>query len=54
MQEATSARVARLLKENGLDANVIRGGLSAWRKAGQPVEAVPEQDLLHLPTFSRG
>ena len=24
----------------------------AWRKAGEPVESVPENDLVKLPTFS--
>lgn len=51
MQEATSARVARLLKEKGFDAYVIEGGLKAWRKAGLPVEQVPEEDLELLPSF---
>jgi len=31
---------------------VIVGGLTAWRKAGEPVESVPENDLVKLPTFS--
>jgi rhodanese-related sulfurtransferase len=41
-----------MLREKGFNAFVIAGGLSAWRKAGQPVEKVPEDDLVHLPTFS--
>jgi rhodanese-related sulfurtransferase len=52
-REATSARVAHLLREQGFNAFVIVGGLAAWRKAGNPVERVPESDLVHLPTFSR-
>jgi rhodanese-related sulfurtransferase len=44
--------VARLLRKQGFRAFVIAGGLAAWRKAGQPVEQVPENDLLKLPTFS--
>jgi len=44
--------VARLLREKGFNAYVLVGGLAAWRKAGQPTESVPEQDLVKLPTFS--
>ena len=51
MREATSARVAHLLREQGFNAYVIIGGLTAWRKAGYPIEAVPHEDLVHLPTF---
>ena len=51
--EATSASVAHLLREQGFNAFVIAGGLSAWRKAGNPLERVPESDVLHLPMFSR-
>ena len=45
--------MAHLLREQGFNAFVIEGGLAAWRKAGQPLEVVPESDLVHLPTFSR-
>jgi membrane protein DedA with SNARE-associated domain/rhodanese-related sulfurtransferase len=51
--EATSASVAHQLREQGFNAFVIVGGLAAWRKAGNPLEPVPEADLIHLPTFSR-
>jgi rhodanese-related sulfurtransferase len=44
--------VALLLRQQGFRAYVIAGGLTAWRKAGQPLEAVPEGDLVKLPTFS--
>jgi rhodanese-related sulfurtransferase len=44
--------VAHLLREKGFNAFVLVGGLAAWRKAGQPVESVPEHDLVKLPTFS--
>jgi rhodanese-related sulfurtransferase len=44
--------VAHLLREKGFNAFVIVGGLAAWRKAGQPTEPVPHDDLVHLPTFS--
>jgi membrane protein DedA with SNARE-associated domain/rhodanese-related sulfurtransferase len=52
-QEATSRSVAHLLREWGFQAFVIVGGLAAWRKAGNPLETVPETDVVHLPTFSR-
>ena len=45
--------MAFLLREQGFSAFVIVGGLAAWRKAGNPVEPVPQTDLVHLPTFSR-
>jgi len=44
--------VALQLQENGFQAFVIVGGLAAWRKAGHPVESVPRNDLVKLPTFS--
>lgn len=50
-REATSARVAHVLIEKGFEAYVIVGGLRAWQKAGLPVEAVPQDDLVLLPTF---
>jgi rhodanese-related sulfurtransferase len=52
VREATSARVAHMLREKGFNAFVLVGGLTAWRKAGQALETVPEADLVHLPTFS--
>lgn len=51
--EATSASVAHLLRNYGFDAFVIVGGLAAWRRAGNPLEPVPQADVVHLPTFSR-
>jgi rhodanese-related sulfurtransferase len=45
--------VARILREHGADAHVIRGGVQAWRKAGQPMEPVPAEDMLQLPMFSQ-
>jgi rhodanese-related sulfurtransferase len=51
-REATSARVAHLLREKGFNTFVIVGGLTAWRKAGEPLESVPQNDLVKLPTFS--
>ena len=44
--------MALLLREKGFNAFVIAGGLAAWRKAGQPLEGVPNDDLVKLPTFS--
>jgi rhodanese-related sulfurtransferase len=41
-----------MLRERGFNAFVIVGGLAAWRKAGLPVESVPANDLVKLPTFS--
>jgi len=52
MREATSARVAQILREKGFNAYVIGGGLKAWRKAGYPLEPVPEEDIEMLPRFS--
>ena len=51
--QATSACVAHLLRNRGFDAFVIVGGLAAWRRAGNPLETVPQTDVVHLPTFSR-
>lgn len=51
VRDATSSRVAHLLREKGFSAFVIVGGLAAWRKAGQPMESVPREDLVKLPTF---
>ena len=44
--------MAHLLREKGFNAFVIVGGLAAWRKAGEPMEQVPSNDLVKLPTFS--
>jgi len=44
--------VALLLREAGFNAFVIEGGLTAWRKAGLPLEPVPRDDLVKLPMFS--
>ena len=52
MKDATSARVAHLLREKGYNAFVITGGLTAWRKAGGAMEQVPKNDIVLLPTFS--
>jgi rhodanese-related sulfurtransferase len=44
--------VAHLLREKGFNTFVIVGGFAAWRKAGEPTEGVPDNDLVKLPTFS--
>jgi hypothetical protein len=44
--------VALLLRDKGFNTFVIVGGLTAWRKAGEPLESVPQDDLVKLPTFS--
>jgi rhodanese-related sulfurtransferase len=36
--EATSARVARLLRDGGFDAYALTGGFDEWLEAGAPVE----------------
>jgi membrane protein DedA with SNARE-associated domain len=52
VREATSVRVAHVLKEQGYKVSVIAGGLRAWKKAGLPLEPVPLDDIVQLPTFS--
>jgi rhodanese-related sulfurtransferase len=41
-----------MLREQGFNAFIIVGGLAAWKKAGQPLESVPGNDLVKLPTFN--
>jgi membrane protein DedA with SNARE-associated domain/rhodanese-related sulfurtransferase len=50
-REATSSRVAHLLIEKGYEAYVIVGGLRAWQKAGLPMEPVPQDDMVLMPSF---
>jgi 3-mercaptopyruvate sulfurtransferase SseA len=38
--------------ENGFNAFVLVGGMAAWRKAGHPLESVPAEDVVKLPTFT--
>lgn len=40
-EEATAARVAAAARHRGVDAVALRGGLSAWERAGQPVGDLP-------------
>lgn len=51
VREATSARVAYLLRAKGTQSSVIRGGLRAWQKAGFAVESVPSSEIEVLPIF---
>jgi len=51
VREATSARVAHMLREKGLHTAVIKGGLRAWKKAGLPLEPVPPDEIEALPGF---
>jgi len=53
VREATSARVAHMLREQGFDAYEIHGGLRAWTRGGYPLESVPQDDLVLLPSFAR-
>ena len=41
-----------MLREKGFNTFVIVGGLAAWRKAGEPVELVPQTDIVKLPSFT--
>ena len=51
VREGTSARVARTLEDNGLRVSVLEGGLRAWKKAGLPLESVPDDEVVILPKF---
>ncbi|HKD08719.1 MAG TPA: VTT domain-containing protein [Bryobacteraceae bacterium] len=51
-REATAVRVARILAKRGVPSAVIKGGLSAWKKANLPLEPVPASDVVLLPKFS--
>ena len=51
-REATSIRVARILQQHGFRSSVIKGGLRAWKKGRFPLETVPPEDVIFLPTFS--
>ena len=50
-REVTSERAARILAEHGIQAAVISGSFQAWKKAGLPMESVPDGDMVYLPTF---
>jgi membrane protein DedA with SNARE-associated domain/rhodanese-related sulfurtransferase len=55
VRQATSTRVARELQKmnptRGVRFTVIKGGLSAWTKAGLPVEPVPPGEMAAFPVF---
>jgi rhodanese-related sulfurtransferase len=44
--------VAQQLQKLGFKVFVIAGGLRAWRKAGHPLERVPNNDIVKLPMFN--
>jgi rhodanese-related sulfurtransferase len=51
-RQATSLPVARLLREQQLQCAVLAGGLRAWKKAGLPMEPVPREEIMPLPSFA--
>lgn len=51
LRDTTSMRVAHMLQQENCKAQVIKGGIKAWIKAGGEVELVPEEDVRHLPRF---
>jgi membrane protein DedA with SNARE-associated domain/rhodanese-related sulfurtransferase len=51
VRDATSARVAKELIDQGVNVSVIQGGLRAWKKAGLPLESVPSHEVETLPVF---
>ncbi len=51
IREATSARVALLLLEQGVSCRVIRVGLGKWKAAALPLEQVPAEEVSELPVF---
>jgi membrane protein DedA with SNARE-associated domain/rhodanese-related sulfurtransferase len=52
VREATSLAVANLLRQQGVECAVLAGGLRAWRKAGLPLEPVPPEEIVALPSFA--
>ena len=50
-REATSARVCHILRKRGVLSSVIKGGLTAWKKAGLPLEPIPAGEMAALPVF---
>jgi rhodanese-related sulfurtransferase len=49
--DATSRRVGQLLERSGFRVKVLAGGLSAWKREGLPLESVPPDDVIKLPSF---
>ncbi len=52
VREATSLPVANLLRQRGVRCSVLVGGLRAWKKAGLPLEPVPPEEIVALPSFA--
>jgi membrane protein DedA with SNARE-associated domain/rhodanese-related sulfurtransferase len=52
VREATSLPVANLLRQRGVPCSVLVGGLRAWKKAGLPLEPVPPEEIVALPSFA--
>jgi rhodanese-related sulfurtransferase len=52
VREATSVQVAWELEKQGVHVAVIKGGLRGWKKAGLPVEGVPQDEMVALPAFA--
>jgi membrane protein DedA with SNARE-associated domain/rhodanese-related sulfurtransferase len=50
-RDATSVQVARILQQHGFRSSVMKGGMRAWKKGGFPLEFVPSEDVVLLPTF---
>ena len=51
-REATAIKVARELAAKGVPCAVLKGGLSAWKKASLPLEPVPSDEVVLLPKFA--
>ncbi len=52
IREATAVKIARTLAGQGIKAAVLKGGLTAWKKAQMPVEPVPSDEVVPLPRFA--
>ena len=52
IREATALKIARTLAAEGIQAAVLKGGLSAWKKARMPLEPVPSDEVIPLPRFA--
>jgi membrane protein DedA with SNARE-associated domain/rhodanese-related sulfurtransferase len=50
-RDATSLRVARILQQHGFRSSIIKGGLRAWKRGRFPLETVPLDDVVLMPTF---
>lgn len=52
VREATSLPIANMLRQRGVPCSVLVGGLRAWKKAGLPLEPVPPEEIVALPSFA--